>query len=44
MAEVYEALSNYYAHIDEKRQLERENETAFDQVRDASLKPKETIQ
>lgn len=44
MAEVYEALSYYYAHIDEMREFERENEAAFDQVRDASLKPKETIQ
>lgn len=44
MAEVYEALSYYYAHIDEMREFERENEAAFDQGRDASLKPKETIQ
>lgn len=33
----------YYAHIDEMREIERENEAAFDQVRDSSLKPKETI-
>lgn len=44
MAEVYEALSYYYAHINEMREIERENEAAFDQVRDSSLKPKETIQ
>ena len=44
MAEVYGALSYYYAHIDDMRQLERENEVAFDQVGDAALKPKETIQ
>ena len=44
MAEVYEALSYYNAHIDEMREIERENEAAFDQVRDSSLKPKETIQ
>lgn len=44
MAEVYEALSYYYAHIDEMREIERQNEAAFDQVRDSSLKPKETIQ
>ena len=44
MAEVYEALSYYYAHIDEMREIERENEAAFDQARESSLKPKETIQ
>lgn len=44
LAEVYEALSYYYAHIDEMREIERENEAAFDEVRDTSLKPKETIQ
>ena len=43
-AEVYEALSYYYTHIDEMREIERENEAAFEQVRDSSLKPKETIQ
>jgi hypothetical protein len=40
---VYEALSYYYDHVEEMRHLERENEDAFDRVRDASLKPKETI-
>lgn len=44
LAEVYEALSYYYANIDEMRDVERENEAAFEQVRDSSLKPKETIQ
>lgn len=44
MAEVYEALSYYYAHIDEMREIERENAAAFEQVRDSSLNPKETIQ
>jgi len=44
LTSVYEALSYYYAHIDEMRDLEAENETAFDRVRDASLKPKGTVQ
>ncbi|MFA1611360.1 DUF433 domain-containing protein [Halobellus rubicundus] len=44
LADVYESLSYYYAHIDEMRELERENEAAFDRVRESSLKPKETVQ
>ena len=44
LASVYEALSYYYAHIDEMRDLEAENEAAFDRVREASLKPKGTVQ
>lgn len=44
MAAVYEALSYYYEHIDEMRRLERENEEASNQVRETSLKPKETVQ
>ncbi|WP_436934395.1 DUF433 domain-containing protein [Halovenus marina] len=44
LAEVYEALSYYYDHVDEMRDLERENEDAFERVRESSLKPKETIQ
>ena len=43
LAEVYESLSYYYDHVEEMRDLERENEDAFDRVRDSSLKPKETI-
>ena len=42
LAAVYQSLSYYYAHIDEMRELERENEAAFERVRDSSLKPKET--
>ena len=42
LADVYEALSDYYAHIDEMRNLEAENEAAFERVQDSSLKPKET--
>jgi uncharacterized protein (DUF433 family) len=44
LAEVYEALSHYYGHIDEMRELERANEDAFERVRESSLKPKETVQ
>jgi uncharacterized protein (DUF433 family) len=44
LSDVYEALSYYYAHIEEMRELERENEAAFDRVRESSLKPKETVQ
>lgn len=43
LAEVYESLSFYYAHIDEMRELERENEAAFERARESSLKPKETV-
>ena len=44
LADVYESLSCYYAHIDEMRELEAENEAAFERVRESSLKPKETVQ
>jgi uncharacterized protein (DUF433 family) len=44
LAEVYEGLSYYYDHVEEMRDLERENEDAFERVRESSLKPKETIQ
>lgn len=43
LADVYGALSYYYAHIDEMRALEADNEAAFDDVRESSLKPKETV-
>lgn len=43
LSEVYEALSYYYAHVEEMRELQRENEDAFDRVRESSLKPKETV-
>ncbi|MFC6874206.1 DUF433 domain-containing protein [Halobellus marinus] len=43
LTDVYESLSYYYAHIDELRELERENESAFERVRDSSLKPKEPV-
>jgi len=44
LADVYESLSYYYAHIDEMRELEKETEAAFERVRESSLKPKETVQ
>lgn len=43
LAEVYEALSYYYSNIEEIRKYERENEAAFDRVRERSLKPKEPV-
>jgi uncharacterized protein (DUF433 family) len=43
LADVYEALSYYYGHIDEMRELEAANEDAFERVRESSLKPKETV-
>lgn len=43
LAAVYEALSYYYENIEEMREYERANEAAFDDVRETSLKPKETV-
>ena len=43
LASVYEALSYYYDNVEEMRELERENEAAFERVRETSLKPKEPI-
>ena len=43
LAAVYESLSYYYDHIEEMRELERENEAAFERVRESSLKPKEPV-
>lgn len=44
LASVYEALSYYYANVDEIRQVERENEAAFERTRQRSLKPKEPVE
>ena len=44
LAAVYEALSYYYDHVEEMRELERANADAFDRVRESSPKPKETVQ
>jgi len=42
LTDVYESLSYYYAHIDQMRAIEAENEAAFEHIRESSLKPKET--
>ena len=44
LADVYEALSYYYTHIDEMRKFEQENREASDRVRETSLKPKKSVQ
>jgi len=44
LSTVYEALSYYYDNVEEMRDLERENERAFERVRESSVKPKEPIQ
>ena len=44
LSEVYEALSYYYANVEEMRALERENDRAFDRVRESALKPKEPVE
>jgi uncharacterized protein (DUF433 family) len=44
LSEVYEALSYYYAHVEEMREFERENEAALERIHESSLKPKGTIQ
>lgn len=44
LAEVYEALSYYYSHVDEIHGAERENEAAAERARDGSLKPKEAVE
>lgn len=44
LSAVYEALSYYYAHVDEMRALEQENADAVDRARESSLKPNEPIQ
>ncbi|MEF8773104.1 MAG: DUF433 domain-containing protein [Halobacteriales archaeon] len=43
LSAVYEALSHYYANVEEMRDLERENEVAFERVRESSLRPKEPV-
>jgi uncharacterized protein (DUF433 family) len=44
LSAVYEALSYYYANLDEMRELEQANGRAFERVRESSLKPKEPVQ
>jgi uncharacterized protein (DUF433 family) len=44
LAEVYEALSYYYANLDEIRAIEEANDEAFERIRESSLKPKEPVE
>jgi uncharacterized protein (DUF433 family) len=44
LAAIYEALSYYYTHVEELREIEGDNERAFESVRERSLKPKETVE
>jgi uncharacterized protein (DUF433 family) len=44
LSAVYEALSYYYDNIAEMRESEQANTTAFEDVRERSLKPKETAE
>jgi uncharacterized protein (DUF433 family) len=44
LSSVSEALSDDDAHIDELRELDRENTEAFERVRESSVKPQETVQ
>lgn len=44
LSSVYEALSYYYANVEEMRELERGNEAAFERARGSTLRPKEPIQ
>ncbi len=43
LASVYEALSYYYANIEEMKGFERENAEAFERVHDDGLQPKEPV-
>lgn len=43
LSSVSEALSSDDAHIDELRELDRENEEAFERVRESSVNPNETV-
>jgi uncharacterized protein (DUF433 family) len=43
LAEMYDALSYYYAHTDEIREHRSENDDAFERVRDETLRPKEHV-
>lgn len=44
LAAVYEALSYYYANVETLREYEREQDRAFERVRESSLKPKEPVE
>jgi Uncharacterized conserved protein len=44
LAEVYEALSYYYANLDEIRAIEEAHDEAVERIRESSLKPKEPVE
>ena len=44
LAAVYEALSYYYANLDEIRAIEAANDEAVERIRESSLKPKEPVE
>lgn len=44
LSDVYAALSYYYDNIDEIREIEAENENAFERVSPSTLKPKEPVE
>jgi uncharacterized protein (DUF433 family) len=44
LAAVYEALSYYYANLDEIRAIEEANDEAFERIRESSLKPTEPVE
>ena len=41
---MYEALSYYYANLDEIRAIEAANDEAVERIRESSLKPKEPVE
>jgi len=44
LARVYEALSYYYDNTEEIKEIQRDNEQAYQRLREESLKPKEPIE
>ena len=44
LAAVYEALSYYYANLDEIRAIEAANDETVERIRESSLKPKEPVE
>ena len=44
LGDVYGALSYYYDHVDEIREIEAENREAFERISTTTLKPKEPVE
>lgn len=44
LSAVYEALSYYYDNVEEMREIEQANESAYERAREDSLTPKERIE